>query len=80
MEASPQKPEKSPPATPSAWAAENLKKGPDYYEAQRDVYKEFISVNELLTIRAVFETVSYMTISLLSTDIKTRRLIGDSRE
>lgn len=71
-----EQPKKSPPVTHSAWTANKPKKCPDFYEAQRDVYKSSRSCSPF----PIFETVSYKTITLLTTDIKTRRLIGVSRD
>lgn len=48
--------------------------------AQKDKYKESIAENELLNIPSVFDAVSHRMISLLTLDVKTRRLIGVSRE
>lgn len=44
--------------------------------AQKDKYKESIAENELLNIPSVFDAVSHRMISLLTLDVKTRRLIG----
>lgn len=51
--------------------------GPEYYEAQKEVYKNFISGNEFLTIPHVLEAVCYR---MISTEVKTRRLNDVSRE
>lgn len=47
---------------------------------QKEVYKDYISGNELLTIPSVLEAVLTRTISLLTMDVKTRKLTGVSRE
>lgn len=54
------------------------KKGLEYYEDQKGKHKEVIAGNELLTFPSIFEAVSYDTTSLLTMDVKTRRLIGVS--
>lgn len=70
----------APPVAPSAWEVNRPKKGPEYYEAQKEKYKESISGNELLNIPSVFDAVSHRMISLLTLDVKTRWLISVSRE
>lgn len=52
------------------WGVNRPKKDPEYYEAQKEKYKELIAGNELLTIPSVFEAVSHRTISLLACENK----------
>lgn len=67
------------PATPLAWSVSRPKKGLEYYEAQKETYKKFIAGTEL-AIPSVLEAVSHRIISLLATDVRTRRLIGISKK
>lgn len=46
----------------------------------KDEYRDYIKGNELLTIVEVLNAVTTRTISLLTSDVKTRKLIGVSRE
>lgn len=46
----------------------------------RKKYQNYISGNELLTIPSALEAISKMTISLLASDVNTRKLMGVSRE
>lgn len=55
-------------------------KGPAYYNQLKEKYKKFVSGNELLLMPSILETVNTRTISLLTTDIKTHKLIGVNRE
>lgn len=47
---------------------------------EKEVYKDYISGNELLTIPSLLEAVLTRTITLLMTDVKTRKLTDVSRE
>lgn len=77
---SPHSPDKSPPATPTAWASDKPKKRPEYYETVKEKYKEFIDGIGLLSIPSILKTVVTRAISLLTSDVKSRKLIGVSRE
>lgn len=46
----------------------------------REEYRDFIKGNKLLTILEALNVVTTMTISLLTTDVKTCKLVGISRE
>lgn len=52
----------------------------NYYEEQRVKYEKYLHGNEFLTIPEVLEAVNAEVISLLTTDVKSRQLIGVSRE
>lgn len=79
---SPQKQDQIPTvASPSTWAADRLKeKGPEYYNSLKEGYKKFISGNELLAVLSVLEAINTRTIFLQTTDMKSKKLIGVSRE
>lgn len=51
-----------------------------YYEEQRVKYEKYIKGNEFVTIPEALYAINTRTISLLTTDIKSRKLIGVSRE
>lgn len=51
-----------------------------YYASMHSQYQQYISGNELLTIPAALDAVTTRTISLLATDVKTRKLVGVSRD
>lgn len=60
-----------------AWDENRLrKKNPAYYAELRDKYEEFIKANEFLTIPEAMNAVNPRTISLLTTDVKNRKLFG----
>lgn len=46
----------------------------------REKCQDYISGNALLTIHSVLEATSRRTISLLTSDVNTRKLLGVSRE
>lgn len=46
----------------------------------RTQYQEFISGNDLLSVASVLERVATRTVPLLTADVKTRKLVGVSRE
>lgn len=56
------------------------KKDAAYYDRMREEYRDFINGNKLLTILEALNAVTTMTISLLTTDVKTCKLVGVSRE
>lgn len=56
------------------------KKGPDYNNSLKDKFKEFISKNELLLVLSLLEAVNTKTISLLTMDLKTHKLIDVNRD
>lgn len=56
------------------------KKDAAYYDRMREEYRDFIKGNKLLTILEALNVVTTMTISLLTTDVKTCKLVGISRE
>lgn len=62
------------------WGDRLKKKGLDYYNSLREECGKFISSNELIAVPSVVETINTRTISLLATDLKTRKLIGVSRD
>lgn len=72
-----------PPVSPvkTTWY-ENRPKMKDvaYYIAQRGKFEESFKGNEFLTISESLEAVNTHIISLLTSDIKTWKLIGVSRE
>lgn len=55
-------------------------KGPTYSKGLREEYSSFISGHELLTLPIAMEAMTMRTISLLTTDVKTWKLIAVSRE
>lgn len=59
----------------SAWTEVRSKKDAEYYEELRKKYEEFTKGNEILTIKEAFDTINIKT-----ADIKSRNLIGVSRE
>lgn len=77
MVVSPHQLEQLSSATPSAWAADRPKKGLNYYEAQKEIFKDYISGNELITIPSVLEA---FPSRMLTIDVKTRKSTGISRE
>lgn len=69
------------PASPSAWAADRpKKKGPENYNSRKESYGKFISGNELIGSTTEDIAVNTRTITLLTTDVKKRKLIGVSKE
>lgn len=65
----------------TAWMENRpLKKDGAFYLNQRTKYEESFRENEFLTIPEALDAVSTCTISLLTSDVKTRKLIGVSRE
>lgn len=69
-----------PSPSPSAWNKNRLKKDVGYYDRMKEEYHEYIKRNELLTIWEALNLVTTRTISFLMVDVKTRKLIGVSRE
>lgn len=49
-------------------------------KAQKEQYEKIISDNEILLVPSLFEAINTRTISLLTTNIKSRKLIGVNRE
>lgn len=73
--------ESTPTACPSAWAADRPnKKRHEYYSGLKEKFKPYITWNKLLSVPSLLVGVNTKTISLLTTDVKTRRLIGGNRE
>lgn len=78
------------PATPltipvsaekTAWSQNSpLKKDGVFYANERIRLQETFSGNEFLTITEAFEEVKPRTISLLTSDVRTHKLVGVSRE
>lgn len=65
--------------TPSPWNSNRpKKKGAAYYKQMKEDYRDFIQGNELLTIPEALNAVTRRTISLLTSDIKTRKFVGVS--
>lgn len=64
----------------TAWKEKRPKKDAVYYANLRTKYEEFIKGNEFLTIPEVLNAVNTQTISLLTTNMNSRKLIGVSRE
>lgn len=56
------------------------KKDAAYYAGLKSKYEELIKGNEFLTIPEALNTVNTRTIFLLTTDVKSLKLIGVSRE
>lgn len=56
------------------------KKGPEYYNILREEYGKFSSGNEVIAVPSDMEAINTRTIYLLTTDVKTRKLIGVSRD
>lgn len=77
----PQPQDTTPTATSSStWVRDRPKrKGHDYYNALKELYKDFIAGNELLSIASVMEAVNTRNISLLTTDVKSRKFNCVSR-
>lgn len=67
---------------PSTWVSERpkTKKDAGNYAALQYRYWGYISGNELFSIQLALKAVATRTISLLTTDAKTRKLICVSRE
>lgn len=74
--------EPPPTATsPSAWAGNKPpKKGPDYYKGLKEQYGKIVTENELLPVPSFLDEVNTKPISLLTTDVKSRKFIGVNRE
>lgn len=65
----------------SVWAEDRPRgKNAEYYEELRVQLKDTFKENEFLTIEEAFMAVKKKTVSLLTSDIKSRKLIGVSRE
>lgn len=56
------------------------KKGSEYYLEVSKKYQDFIAGNELLIIPSALEAITRRTIPLLTSDVKTRKLVGVNRE
>lgn len=54
--------------------------GPEYHKGLTGQLENFVSGNKLLPVPSLLETVNTRTISLLTTDIKTRKFLGFNRE
>lgn len=69
------------PASPkTAWAENRTKKDVSYYAQLEAKYKHFTKGNKFVTISEALDIVATKTISLLTTDVKTLKLIGITRE
>lgn len=55
-------------------------KEPEYYKNLKNQFGSFINGNEILPAPSLIETVNARKISLLTTDVKTRKLIAVKRE
>lgn len=65
----------------STWAsATSQKKNAQHFAGMQEHFCDYISDNVLLTILSALEAVATKNISLLTTDVKTRNLVGVSRE
>lgn len=64
------------PAKKQAWSESGPKKDSSFYEQQRQKYEKYLQGNEFLTIPEALEAVNTKVISMLSTDIKSRRHRG----
>lgn len=62
------------------WQTGQKNKRPEYYNSLKEKYKDFISDNELSAMPSVMEAVTTRTMSLLKTDVKSRKLIRVSRD
>lgn len=51
------------------------KKNATHFEEMQSQYQEFISGNDLLSVASVLERVATRTVSLLTADVKTRKLV-----
>lgn len=68
-------------AKKQAWSDSGPKKKyAAYYEEQRAKYEQYPQENEFLTIPEALKAVNAKIISLVTSDVKTRRLIGVSRD
>lgn len=56
------------------------KKDAGFYTQLQAKYESFTKGNEYLTIPEALDVVATRTISLMTTDVKTRKLTGVSRE
>lgn len=56
------------------------KKSPNYYTSLKEHYEKIISENEILSVPSLLQSVNTKTISLLTIDVKSRKLIGVNRE
>lgn len=65
-------------ASPSAWPAKRPKK--EHYDSLEEQYGKFCLGNELIVVPSVGESINTRTITLLTKDVKTRKLIGVSRK
>lgn len=46
-----------------------------HFTGKQDHHRELISANELLTVFSVLDTTAKRTVSLLTTDVKSRKLV-----
>lgn len=77
----PKQEENTSPTEKRAWAKSGpKKKDAKYYEEQRGKFDKYLQGNEFLTILEALEAVNAKIISLLTTDVKSHRLIGVSTE
>lgn len=70
----------TPSPSPSAWNKNRQNKDAAYYDRMKDEYRDYIMGKQLLMIAEGLNAVTTRTISLLTSDVKTRKLIGVSRE
>ena len=76
-------PGQKPPATPVSWSSQiqKKKKSPEDHENDRVTkYAKYFKDNEILPIPELVEAVEPKTLSIVVTDLKTRRLAGLKKE
>lgn len=72
---SPSPPAQTEPHKNNAWIGSRPPKDPNYYADSQGKYAEYTRVNAFLTISQSLTDVKTKTISLLTTDVKCRKII-----
>lgn len=67
------------PTSKTAWAMNRLKKDVGYYTQQQEKFYQYLNVNKFFTVLEMSDAVT-RTISLLTMDVKTQKIIGVNRE
>ena len=78
-ERNPGQPDTTGPKKPAAWRGQQ--RGPDDYEKdQVGRYAKYFKSNEILPIPEIVEKISPRVLSLVVSDIKTKRLVGLNKD